>query len=234
LLPHDYPSNHPQILTTLKHYLSLLLLSALPVTAATMISQTSFVSTVVPDNDDTGLVDSQEISTSDMGPIVDISVELEFSGGWNGDLYVYLVSDAGFAVLLNRPGRSSGNPDGASSSGMLITLGIGSEDGDVHTTLPSSGSDVTGTYQADGRETDPDSVLDTDSRTALLNNFLGDGANGTWTVFVADMSAGSTSTFESWTLNLTVGEAIPEPGTCLLFGLGVMSILRRRRAQAGS
>ena len=31
---------------------------------------------------------------------------LNLSGGWNGDLYAYLVHNSGFAVLLNRVGRN--------------------------------------------------------------------------------------------------------------------------------
>jgi hypothetical protein len=44
------------------------------------------------------------------GPtITDVNVGLQLSGGWNGDLYAYLVHSSGFAVLLNRVGRGTGN-----------------------------------------------------------------------------------------------------------------------------
>ena len=202
----------------------------LPTSAATLISQTSMVSSAVADNDDIGLVDIQTISADPAATVTDISVELGFSGGWNGDLYVYLSHDTGFSVLLNRAGRTAANPDGAASSGMNITLSDGAAT-DVHTGLPSSGVDVTGTFQPDGRETDPLSVVDTDPRTALLNSFIGLQASGDWTLFVADQAAGATSTLESWTLNLTVQSPIPEPRGLFLLGLGLAGLfLRRSRA----
>ncbi len=206
----------------------LMTLLAIPATAATyFVSETSTVGTVVPDNDDVGVVDAITISGQDPGVVVDLSVNLVFSGGWNGDLYCYLVSDTGFTVLLNRPGRTSSNPDGAASSGMDITLADGAAT-DVHVGLPLSGANVTGTFQPDGRETDPASVLDTDARTALFDSFHGIDPNGTWTLFVADQAAGATSTLESWTLNLTV---IPEPESCVMFGLAAMLLLRRKRSR---
>lgn len=204
----------------------LLTVLVLPASAATyFISETSIVGTVVPDNDEVGLVDSQIISGQPPGTVVDLSVNLVFSGGWNGDLYCYLVSDTGFTVLLNRPGRTTASPDGAASSGMDITL-VSTAPTDVHVGLPTSGVDVTGVFQPDGRETDPASVLDTDARTALFDSFDGADPNGTWTLFVADLGAGETSTLESWTLNLTVA---PEPDVFVLVGFGMLLALRRRR-----
>jgi hypothetical protein len=42
---------------------------------------------------------------------------------------------------------------------------------------------VSGTYQPDGRTTDPLTVLDTDPRMAMLSSFTGLDANVTWTLF---------------------------------------------------
>lgn len=208
-------------------YLPLFALIAIHAEAAT-ISQTSIVSTVVPDNDDVGLVNTQTIVLAEPGTVTDVSVSITFSGGWNGDLYAYLASDTGFAVLLNRPGRSASMTDGAGSSGMSITISSGATE-DVHTGLPLSGSSVTGTFQPDGRETDPALALDTDARTALLDSFNGIDGAGVWTLFVADQAAGGTSTLESWTLNLTV---VPEPTTGLLMGFATLMAFRRRRADS--
>lgn len=200
-------------------------LLVVPAKAATFVSETSVVSTVIPDNDDIGVSDTQTISLPGGGTVSEVSISLELSGGWNGDMYAYLVSDTGFTVLLNRPGRTSSSTDGAGSSGMNITFTAGAAT-DVHTGLALSGTDVTGTFQPDGRETDPAVTLDTDPRTALFNSFIGIDANGDWTLFVADQAPGGTSTFESWTLNLTV---VPEPDTILLLGFAGLLALRRRR-----
>ena len=52
---------------------------------------------------------------------------------------------------------------------------------------------------------------------------------GTWTLFVADQSAGETSTLQSWTLTVT---AVLEPSAALRVGLGELLLLRRRRASS--
>lgn len=200
----------------------------LPASAATFfVSETSIVSTTIPDNDDVGVADTLTIVLPEGGTVSDLSVNLVLSGGWNGDLYAYLVSDTGFTVLLNRPGRTSSATDGAGSSGMNVTFTAGAAT-DVHTGLPTSGSDVTGIFQPDGRETDPADTLDTDARTALFDSFYGINAAGDWTLFIVDQAAGDEATFESWTLNLTV---VPEPGTCLLVCFGAVLALHRHRTR---
>lgn len=192
--------------------------------AATTITETFTVNATVPDNDDLGLADYRNISAPGLTEIQSITVGLNFSGGWNGDLYAHLVHGSGFSVLLNRPGRTSGDPDGAGSSGMTILLDDGAAT-DVHTAIPTVGL-ATGTYQPDARTEDPLLVTDTSPRTAFLSNFIGLNPNGTWTLFVADQSPGAVSTLQSWTLNIT---AVPEPSAALLGGLGMVLLLRRRR-----
>jgi MYXO-CTERM domain-containing protein len=61
----------------------------------------------------------------------------------------------------------------------------------------------------------------------MLSNFIGLNPNGTWTLFVADQSAGETSTLQSWSMTIT---GVPEPSAALLGGLGVLLLLRRRRS----
>jgi len=197
--------------------------STLP--AATTWSQTWNVSTAIPDNDDVGFADTRTINVPDITEIENVTVGLHFTGGWNGDLYAYLVHGSGFAVLLNRPGRSLSYPDGSATVGMEVTFDD-SAFADLHTAIPMSGGSVIGTYQPDGRITDPLDVLDTDPRPAMLSSFIGLDANNTWTLFVADQAAGETSTLQSWTLTIT---GVPEPSVALLGGLGMLLLLRRRR-----
>jgi subtilisin-like proprotein convertase family protein len=193
--------------------------------AATTWSQTWNVSTAIPDNDDVGFADTRTINVPDITEIESVTVGLNFTGGWNGDLYAYLVHGSGFAVLLNRPGRSAGNPDGSATVGMEVTFDD-SAFADLHTAIPMSGGSVSGTYQPDGRIIDPLVVLDTDLRPAMLSSFIGLDASGNWTLFVADQAAGETSTLQSWTLTIT---GVPEPSAALLGGLGMLLLLRRRR-----
>lgn len=206
--------------------LPLPLMLVLPVAASTTWNGPTWtVSTAIPDNDDVGFSDTRTISIPGITEIESVTVDLNFTGGWNGDLYAYLVHGSGFAVLLNRPGRSLTASDGSATAGMAITI-ADSATMDIHTAIPMSGGSVNGTYQPDGRITDPYNTLDTDARPAMLADFIDLDANGTWTLFVADQSAGGVSTLQSWNLTVT---GVPEPGTALLAVLGLLPLLQRRR-----
>jgi subtilisin-like proprotein convertase family protein len=169
---------------------------------------------VVPDGNTTGWSDSRTLSGLP-DSITDVNVSLTISGGYNGDLYVYLTHSSGFSVLLNRVGRDAGNSFGYGDSGLNVLFDDSSTKGDIHTyqmvpgyaTLISTG----GRFSPDGRNVDPLLVLATDSRTRMLNQFNGLDPNGTWTLFVADLSSGDQATVTSWGLSIT---AIPEPATC--------------------
>ncbi len=201
------------------------ILLPLAANAATTFTETWNVSTAIPDNDDAGYTNTRNLVAPDITEIESVTVALNFSGGWNGDLYVYLVHGTGFSVLLNRPGRAPGTPDGAASSGMTITLDdLGASD--IHTSIPLVGGGFSGTYQPDGRITDPLLVVSADPRPAMFSSFTGLDANGSWTLFVADQSAGGISTLNSWTLTVT---GVPEPGASLLGALGVLLLWRRSR-----
>ena len=202
----------------------LTVLLPLGASAATTLTGNWTVNTSIPDYNDTGYSDTRNFASSGITEIETVSVSLNFSNGWNGDLYVYLVHNSSISILLNRPGRSLSNPDGASSSGMTINL-TDLAAADVHTALPFSGS-PTGTFQPDGRITDPYDTLDTDARPAKLSVFNGQAADGNWTLFVADQASGETSTLTSWSLSIT---GVPEPGTGLLGVLGSLVLLRRKR-----
>jgi len=183
------------------------------------------VSTAIPDNNSVGLTNTQSVSIPNITEIESIIVTLNLSGGWNGDLYAYVVHGSGFAVLLNRPGRSASALDGSGSSGMSVTFADAASF-DIHTAIPMSGGTVTGTYQPDGRITDPLLVLNTDPRPAMLSDFIGIDPNGTWTLFLADQSAGEISTLQNWSMTIT---GVPEPSSALLALLSVSAILRRKR-----
>ncbi len=184
---------------------------------------TSTPGAVVPDNDLSGLADTISISTT-MTSVDKVTVSIETAGGWTGDLYAYLFHEGTSVVLLNRIAKTAGTPAGSSASSMTIVLDDAAST-DIHD-VGAATTAITGTFQPDGRETDPAVTLDTDPRTALFNSFIGIDANGDWTLFDADQAAGGTATFESWTLDLTV---VPEPDTFLLLGLAGLLVFHRRR-----
>jgi len=178
------------------------------------------INRVIPDASPFGLSDSRIVSTEHT-PIESVSVLLSISGGFNGDLYAQLTHDSGFAILLNRVGRTAGNEFGYSDSGFDIELTDSALSGDLHIyrrtlfgsdTVPFGGA-VTGIWAPDGRAVDPDAVVDTDPRSAFLSSFSGLDPNGTWTLFIADVSSGGESTLLNWSLKIGV---VPEPG---VFGL---------------
>jgi hypothetical protein len=199
----------------------------------------------VPDNSAAGLAHEKTFS-GEPGPIASVEVRLTLAarGGepmFNGDLFVSLAYDTGYAVLLNRPGRRAGSAAGYGDSGFTVSFRDDAP-ADVHTyrltltgshTTPLSDTDtpaaLTGVWQPDGRDADPALVLDTTPRTAMLSSFAGLDPNGTWTLFVADLSEGGLVRLVDWDLEFT---PIPEPGPLVLAALIALACLARRRRRA--
>ena len=184
----------------------------------------------IPDNSILGVADTQTISMP-AGIITGVKLSLNIVGtplasnAFNGDFYAYLQHASGFAVLLNRTGRTASNPFGYGDSGFDVTFDDAAVNGDIHSyrdLVNPAGGALTGIWQPDGRVTNPNNALVTDPRPALLSSFNGLDPNGAWTLFVADVSPISTGTLKSWSLDLTV-TPIPEPGSIgfgvLLFGV---------------
>jgi subtilisin-like proprotein convertase family protein len=187
---------------------------------------------VILDGTIDGLTDTRSISGVG-GPITDIQVTLNFSGGYNGDLYVYLLHGSEMVVLINRVGVSGSDAFGYADGGMSITLAATAANGDIHnyggTGIP------TGTYSADGRVIDPLSssgAFDAAGTTSLAD-FNGANANGSWTLYVADVvGSGNPSTLVSWGLDIT---AVPEPTTvalgCFAGVFGIVALFRIERVR---
>jgi hypothetical protein len=172
-------------------------------------------SLAIPDGSLSGVSQTIDFPAT-IASITEVSVELELIGGFTGDYYAYLQHGSGFAVLLNRSGRTSNS--GAGSVGYLdggfdITLREGAANGDIHNYQSISAPDggvLTGLWEPDGRNVSPLGVLGTEARTATLTAFAGMHGGGDWTLFVADLSSGGAGTLEGWTLAVT-GVAVPEP-----------------------
>jgi hypothetical protein len=175
--------------------------------------------------------------------ITDVSVNLRMSGGYNGDLYAYLSYGSVLVPLLNRVGVTSGDAFGYGDSGFYnITLSsAGANDihfyqNSTHTINGNGQLSSPSTWQPDGRAIDPQSApasFDSASRVDF-GSYNGMNPNGTWTLFFADLSAGSQSQLESWTLNISAS-TVPEPVNVALvvFGgaFGLLTLVRSRKVR---
>ncbi len=191
---------------------------------------------VIRDGNVTGWSDTRIVSGIAENSILDLNVWLDFTGGWNGDLYAYLTHDTGFSVLLNRPGRTAGDGFGYGDAGLSVVLDDSALLGDIHGYQGVAGYPplIQGNHpwQPDGRNANPVTVLDTTSRTAWLSSFQGLDPNGAWTLFVADLSNGEVSTIEGWGLQITTeGSSVSVPetgGTTAGWALGFLCLSSAR------
>jgi len=170
---------------------------------------------VVPDNNYSGWADTRTVSAAPAGTISSLEVSLDIAGGWNGDLYAYLVNGSGFTVLLNNIGTGT---YGNAGSGFNVTFSDAGASG-LGTYMANGSGLVTGSWQADG---------------AGFGSFVGLNPNSTWTLFVADTSGGGVSTVENWGLSMDI-VAVPEPAAWagLIFGGGMAAFYAARSASVG-
>jgi hypothetical protein len=161
----------------------------------------------IPDANLSGWSDSHTFSGLPI-QITDVSVTLNISGGYNGDLYAYLSFGNVLLPLLNRVGVASGNAFGYPDSGMNVTL---SDDGAGNIHLYGGGGAPSGTWQPDGRNISPlgaPSSFDPAGNVRFAD-YQNLNPNGVWTLFIADVSGGGgQSVLNSWELDIT---AVPEP-----------------------
>ena len=159
------------------------------------------------------------------GGISTVEVRLNISGGYNGDLFGYLTysdgSGTATAVLLNRVGTAPFYSDGSGFSSITLSDAGASS---IQTFNPGSGVSVpTATYSA---------------YESLNSAFGGMSGNGTWTLFLADMSGDAvpnSSTLVGWGLDINV---VPEPTTWALIIFAALLAAAKlpgwlRRAYAG-
>ena len=204
---------------------------------AAVLAYTSSPDQEIPDGDSSGIVST--INASGLSQITDVNVTLNLTGdaGFNGDIYAYLAHEAtaDIAILLNRTGKYEGNIVGTFGSGFANVTFDDEAANDIHNyevTLGGSfvsGGSLTGTWQPDGRNVDPDLVTTASSRTSFLDTFDGIDGDGEWTLFVADLSEGGTLTLSDWSIEVS---AVPEPEEyAALIGVVLLtfSTWRRRR-----
>jgi hypothetical protein len=194
---------------------------------ATIVVNDSFTSGTIPDGNPAGFVTSVGVGgVSDVGPVDNVTVSLNISGGFNGDLYGYLVyqpSGGGSSVtsvLLNRPGLGiTGHGPalqffGYADAGMNVTL----NDATTLTSINNYGGNSlrsgvpTGTYNSAGG--------------TLNSAFNGlSTVNGTWTLALFDLSSGGSSPVLTGG-SMSVDE-VPEPVTwaLIIFGAATVPVL---------
>ena len=196
--------------------------------AAVVVDGDWTVNAAISQGSPVGMTAYQTFAGLSGGPITDVSVDLNISGGYNAGLYGYLVlqdahGNTATEILLNQVGTSSSNPLGSSGAGFNVTL---SDSGTANGSIHNAAGIPTGTWLPDSAGT-------------LDGTFGGMTANGTWTLFLADMTVGGgTSTLNSWGLDISVADiaAVPESSRLgWLVGFGAVvavtaeMILRRRR-----
>lgn len=219
-----------------KATLFLLLISTRLVLAQTYTNSYNLApNQIIPDANPVGITSSTNVSGVS-GYIQNVVVTLNITGGFNGDLYAYLVDPAGhLSVLMNRAGVGNANPFGYFNAGFNITLDDSGSANNLHfyqNFSPSySGSQLVGTWSADGINISPNSspsAFDAASSVAGLSLFNSDLPNGAWTLFLADLSGGGQSTLVSWGLQIVT---VPEPKDWLLFlsGFSLLSLASLRR-----
>jgi len=197
--------------------------------ALAQTSETNFtfsVNQLVLDANGNGLSMTTNLNITG-GTISDVTVALDITGGYNGDLYAFLSGpNGGFAVLLNRVGVSNNASSfGYGNHGFDIVLSDSAAN-DVHYYQSASGlingnGQLTGTWVPDGRNIVPQSapaLFGSTAPSALLSSFNGTDPNGEWTFFLADLSVGSQSQLVSWSLDIIT---VPEPS---VWALGIMSL----------
>ena len=198
-------------------------------------AQTSFTNTLnqnIPDGSPVGLVSSTTVSGLTYN-LASMSINLDITGGFDGNLYAYLLGPNGqMAVLFNRVGISSTNAFGYGNAGFNITLTNGAPD--IHFNQSGGSAQLTGIWSPGGRNiapNSPGSAFDPAGVYGLnaFSVFDNIDPNGQWTLFIADLAnGGGQSVFVDWSLTIVT---VPEPQTWALIigGAGALLALRRRK-----
>jgi subtilisin-like proprotein convertase family protein len=197
----------------------------------------SGLNVAIPDGDLSGVADTHTVSGVSGTAIGSLTVTLNIAGtgdgAFNGDLFVALMHDGGYSVLLNRSGRSDANPAGYGDNGYSVTFSDAAAN-DVQSYRQfwsgSPGDTLTGNWQPSARAVGPDAVTDASPRTATLGSFGGLNPNGTWTLFLVDSESGGTASLASWSLSIT-SAPVPEPEAAGAFAAALAAWIGWRRVR---
>jgi subtilisin-like proprotein convertase family protein len=146
--------------------------------AQIVVSNTT--SMAIPDNNATG-ISTNIITPAHSGNITSVSIDLDISHTWNGDLIATLTAPSGASVVIfDRPGTGTGCND----NGMNVTF-IDGGAGDVNNCI-----NTTATWTGEYNPENP------------FSTFNGENANGQWQLNISDNFSGDTGTLNSWTLKI--------------------------------
>ena len=172
----------------------------------------------IPDGSPGGVFSIMTLTNS-VEAVDKVTVSFELASGhdtYNGDYYAFLSHGGKTVVLLNRVGSPENIGFGYADHGFNVVFDDDATNGDVHVyrqvvIRPDTDmSQITGSWVPDGRTNSPSKVLDTNPQATRLADFKETNADGTWILFIADLSRAGTSRLLSWGLNITTS-----PGTNL-------------------
>lgn len=149
--------------------------------------------------------------------VVNLTLDLNISGGYNGDLYGYLLAPNGTYTIFRNTYVANGDAYGAGMNIRLQDADLGVATGLATTALlsPNSSTTLNGSIQdvaLGGILNGIYTPLNTFGGTIGGPQFnpTGSQANGIWTLYLTEIGAGDESapTLTGWSLNLAV---VPEP-----------------------
>ncbi len=179
--------------------------------AASVVLSQTFSGGLIREGDPAGQVFAGSFNRASPGATVQgLTVDVQFTGGYNGDLYAALLAPDGTVTeLFNQPGTSV-NGFGAGGAGMNVTF-----------------SDTAG--RAIQQETSNFLLAGNYRPAGSLGSLNGISPNGRWELYFASLgTGGGDATLGGWSLNIT---AVPEPelpALVTLAGVLVADTLIRR------
>ncbi len=148
------------------------------------------VSLAIPDNNVTGVTDTQTVAA--MGQLTDLNVSVRATHTWVGDL-IFTVRNVGTntsVTVIDRPGVPA-STFGCSGDNIAATL-------DDQAASPVEGQCAAGTPTING----------TFQPNNLLSAFNGQQLANTWTLNASDRAGGDTGTLTQWCLIATYGSPL--------------------------